>query len=86
MDARGRLVDGDATLWVLAQRMQERGELEGDRVVATVMSNIGLEIALRSRGIELLRTDVGDKYVLEELLRTGSALAASSPATSSSRA
>jgi phosphoglucosamine mutase len=54
--------------------MQERDELDGGRVVATVMSNIGLELALRSRGIELLRTDVGDKYVLEELLRTGSAL------------
>ncbi|HEX8500096.1 MAG TPA: phosphoglucosamine mutase [Pyrinomonadaceae bacterium] len=74
VDARGRLVDGDSTLWVLAGRMQERGELEGGRVVATVMSNIGLEIALRSRGVELLRTDVGDKYVLEELLRTGSSL------------
>jgi len=74
VDARGRLVDGDATLWVLARRMQERGELEGDRVVATVMSNLGLELALRTRGVELLRTDVGDKYVLEELLRTGSTL------------
>src|ERR1044072_1576088 len=74
VDGRGQLVDGDATLWVLAKRMQERGELEGERVVANVMSNIGLEIALRSRGIELLRTDVGDKYVLEELLRTGSTL------------
>jgi phosphoglucosamine mutase len=74
VDGRGELVDGDATLWVLARRMQERGELEGDRVVATVMSNIGLEIALRSRGIELLRTDVGDKYVLEKLLETDSTL------------
>lgn len=74
VDARGQLVDGDAALWVLAAHMQERGELVGVRVVATVMSNIGLELALRSRGIELLRTDVGDKYVLEELLRTGSAL------------
>lgn len=74
VDGRGRLVDGDATLWALAQRMHERGELEGGRVVATVMSNLGLELALRSRGIELLRTDVGDKYVLEELLRTGSTL------------
>ena len=70
----GVAYDGDATLWALAQRMQERGELEADRVVATVMSNIGLELALRTRGIELLRTDVGDKYVLEELLRTGSTL------------
>lgn len=74
VDGRGELVDGDATLWVLARQMQERGDLEGERVVATVMSNIGLELALRSRRIELLRTDVGDKYVLEELLRTGSAL------------
>jgi phosphoglucosamine mutase len=74
VDGRGQLVDGDATLWALAQRMQERGELEADRVVATVMSNIGLELALRTRGIELLRTDVGDKYVLEELLRTGATL------------
>jgi phosphoglucosamine mutase len=74
VDGRGGLVDGDATLWVLARLMQERGELEGGRVVATVMSNIGLELALRTRGIELRRTDVGDKYVLEELLRTGSAL------------
>ena len=73
-DARGEPVDGDATLWVLAKLMQSRGELTGDRVVATVMSNIGLELALRSRRIELLRADVGDKYVLEELLRTGSAL------------
>ena len=74
VDARGRLVDGDATLWVLACRMQERGRLAGDRVVATVMSNLGLEVALRSRGIELLRAAVGDKYVLEELLRTGATL------------
>lgn len=73
-DARGRLVDGDATLWVLAKLMQSRGTLAGDRVVATVMSNIGLELALGSRGVELLRADVGDKYVLEKLLETGSAL------------
>jgi phosphoglucosamine mutase len=73
-DARGRLVDGDSTLWVLAGLMRSRGELDGDRVVATVMSNLGLELALRSVGIELVRTDVGDKYVLEELLRSGAAL------------
>ncbi|PYS76567.1 MAG: phosphoglucosamine mutase, partial [Acidobacteria bacterium] len=66
VDARGQLVDGDATLWVLAKRMHERGRLAGDCVVATVMSNLGLELALRSLGVKLLRTDVGDKYVLEE--------------------
>lgn len=74
VDARAEVVDGDATLWVLAKQTQARGDLEGERVVATVMSNLGLELALRSRGIHLLRTDVGDKYVLEELLRTGAVL------------
>lgn len=74
VDAAGKFVDGDATLWVLANYLKARGELSGDKVVATVMSNIGLEIALRSQGIHLVRTDVGDKYVLEELLRSGGAL------------
>jgi phosphoglucosamine mutase len=74
VDARGDFVDGDATLWVMAQALAASGELSGQRVVATVMSNIGLEIALRSKGWELTRTDVGDKYVLEELLRTGASL------------
>ncbi|HKP72584.1 MAG TPA: phosphoglucosamine mutase [Pyrinomonadaceae bacterium] len=74
VDGRGRVVDGDATLWVMAKSLEARGELAGGRVVATVMSNIGLELALKARGIELLRTDVGDKYVLEELLRTGASV------------
>lgn len=74
VDAAGKFVDGDATLWVLANYLKARGELSGDKVVATVMSNIGLEIALRSQEINLVRTDVGDKYVLEELLRSGMAL------------
>jgi phosphoglucosamine mutase len=71
VDAHGELVDGDATLWVLANYMKSRGELTGNTVVATVMSNVGLEIALHSRGIKMTRTDVGDKYVLDELTRTG---------------
>jgi phosphoglucosamine mutase len=74
VDARGQFVDGDATLWAMAQYLDARGQLDGRLVVATVMSNIGLESALRSKGIGLLRADVGDKYVLEELLRTKSAL------------
>jgi len=74
VDAAGEFVDGDATLWVLANYLKERGELKGDTVVATVMSNIGLELALRSRAINLTRTDVGDKYVLDELLRSRAAL------------
>jgi len=74
VDATGKFVDGDATMWVLANYLKARGELAGDTVVATVMSNIGLEIALKARGLKLKRTEVGDKYVLEELLRGGTAL------------
>jgi phosphoglucosamine mutase len=58
----------------MAQALASRGELSTSTVVATVMSNIGLEIALRSVGLRLVRTDVGDKYVLEELLRSGASL------------
>ena len=74
VDNKATFVDGDATLWALATHLQEHGRLKDDVVVATVMSNIGLEIALRSAGIRLLRTDVGDKYVLEELLRLNASL------------
>lgn len=74
VNARGEMVDGDAVMWALAQVMSARGELKDGRVVATVMSNIGLELALRSKGLNLTRTDVGDKYVLEELLSTGASL------------
>lgn len=74
VDNQGTFVDGDATLWILARDMQAAGRLNQDIVVATVMSNIGLEIAFRSIGIRLVRTDVGDKYVLEELLRIGASL------------
>jgi len=74
VDARGRLVNGDATLWVLARYLHAHHELNHDTVVATVMSNIGLELAFQSQGIKLVRADVGDKYVLEELLRLGASL------------
>jgi phosphoglucosamine mutase len=74
VDGRGELVDGDATMWVMANYLKSLGELTGDVVVATVMSNVGLEIALRSRSINLTRTDVGDKYVLDELIRSGAAI------------
>lgn len=74
VDARGKLVDGDATLWVLAAHLRAHGQLHGDTVVATVMSNIGLELAFKSEGIQMVRADVGDKYVLEELLRLGASL------------
>ena len=69
VDAAGRIVDGDAVMLLCAKQMQAAGRLRGSAVVATVMSNIGLEIALRDLGIALVRCPVGDKYVMEELLR-----------------
>lgn len=71
VDEHGEIIDGDATLWIVAQYLRAHGKLSSNTVVATVMSNIGLELALRSKDIALLRTDVGDKYVLEKLLETG---------------
>ncbi|MGI8638752.1 MAG: phosphoglucosamine mutase [Pyrinomonadaceae bacterium] len=74
VDEKGNLVDGDAVLWIMANHLQANGKLNNQTVVATVMSNIGLEIALDSKNIKLLRTAVGDKYVLQELLDTNSSI------------
>jgi phosphoglucosamine mutase len=74
VDEKGNLVDGDAVLWVMANHLQASGKLNNQTVVATVMSNIGLEIALNSKNIKLVRTAVGDKYVLAELLESNSAI------------
>ena len=71
VDARGEVVDGDAVLLMCAREMKAQGRLTGDALVATVMSNIGLEIALRESGIEMVRCAVGDKYVMEEMLKRG---------------
>ena len=73
-DAKGRVVNGDAVLLVAARDMQSRGVLTGSTIVATTMSNMGLEIALRKAGISMLRANVGDKYVLEKMLKTGAIL------------
>jgi phosphoglucosamine mutase len=73
-DASGRVVNGDAVLLLVARDMQARGVLAGSTIVATTMSNMGLEIALRKSGIRMLRANVGDKYVLEEMLKTGAIL------------
>jgi phosphoglucosamine mutase len=74
VDATGRFVDGDGAMWALATYLDQRKELRDGIVVGTVMSNIGLEIALRDRGLRLRRTDVGDKYVLEDLVRLNASL------------
>lgn len=71
VDASGAVVDGDEVLAMLGIEMQAHGTLRGATVVATVMSNLGLEIALREHGVRLLRTQVGDRYVVEEMRRGG---------------
>src|ERR1017187_7357471 len=73
-DERGRVVNGDAVLLLAARDLAERGLLANSTVVATTMSNMGLEAALKRSNIKMLRAPVGDKYVLEQMLATGAAL------------
>ena len=73
-DADGRVVNGDAVLLLAARDMLPRGTLANATVVATTMSNMGLELALKRSGIQMLRANVGDKYVLEEMQRVGATL------------
>jgi len=73
-DATGKVVIGDAVLLLAAREMQSRAALKTDTVVATTMSNMGLELALKRSGIRMLRANVGDKYVLEEMQRVGATL------------
>lgn len=70
----GKVVDGDAVLFLAGSSLKRAGKLNGDLVVATVMSNLGLQKALEAHGIIMLRTPVGDKYVLEEMLKRGAVL------------
>jgi len=74
VDASGDVVDGDAIMVILAVAMREAGELASDTLVATVMSNMGLHLAMRAVGIDVRTTAVGDRYVLEELRAGGYAL------------
>jgi phosphoglucosamine mutase len=71
IDEKGRIVDGDAVMAMCATRMKRDGELRRDTVVATVMSNLGLERALGAQGISLVRTPVGDRYVVEAMRKGG---------------
>ena len=70
-DDKGRLVDGDQLMALIALGLHGRGDLKGDAVIATVMSNLGLERKLGDAGLKLVRTKVGDRYVLEEMRKTG---------------
>ena len=73
-DGTGRVVNGDAVLLLAARDLKERGLLAKDTVVATTMSNMGLEAALKRSSISMLRAPVGDKYVLEQMISSGAAL------------
>jgi phosphoglucosamine mutase len=73
-DEHGNVVNGDAVMLACARDLQARGELAGDLVVATTMSNMGLEAAFKRSGISMLRAPVGDKYVLEEMRKSGASL------------
>jgi phosphoglucosamine mutase len=74
IDHTGAVVNGDAVLLMCGRQLQREARLRGNAIAATVMSNIGLEIALRELGIELIRCAVGDKYVMEEMLKRGLSL------------
>jgi phosphoglucosamine mutase len=70
-DEKGQVVDGDSILYIFACHLQQRGKLKRNKIVGTVMSNIGLEVALRQEQIEMERTQVGDRYVLDRMLELG---------------
>ncbi|BDI30154.1 phosphoglucosamine mutase [Capsulimonas corticalis] len=70
-DEQGRLVDGDRVMMIVGRHLAKRGQLARNTVVGTIMSNMGLEVALREGGVTLLRTAVGDRYVCEEMRREG---------------
>ncbi|MFK0043409.1 phosphoglucosamine mutase [Streptomyces sp. NPDC090741] len=74
VDATGAEIDGDQILAVLALAMREAGQLRGNTVVGTVMSNLGFKLAMEGEGIEVVQTGVGDRYVLESMRENGYAL------------
>jgi len=71
VDEKGQIVDGDHVMAICGCYMKEKGLLKNNTVVATIMSNMGLEVALKKADIKMVRTKVGDRYVLEEMLRSG---------------
>src|SRR5699024_2809732 len=74
VDAAGKILDGDQIMAILAVSLHERGRLVDDTLVATVMSNLGLQLAMERHGIRVLQTSVGDRYVLEAMNAGGYSL------------
>jgi phosphoglucosamine mutase len=71
VDHTGKIVDGDEIMAIMALSLKERGQLARNTLVATVMSNLGLKLAMQSAGIEMIETKVGDRYVLEQIREGG---------------
>ncbi len=71
VDEFGNIVDGDKIMTICASEMMAMGRLKKNTLVSTVMSNMGMEVTLKKQGVNLVRTDVGDRYVLEEMLKSG---------------
>ena len=71
VDEKGNMINGDFLLTICAKALKESGQLKDDTLVVTVMSNLGLDIAAKREGINLVKTKVGDRYVLEEMLKNG---------------
>ncbi|MCD6517665.1 MAG: phosphoglucosamine mutase [Candidatus Aminicenantes bacterium] len=74
VDEKGKVLNGDHTLFILSNHMKEKGLLKSNKIIGTVMSNLGLEKTLKEIGLQLIRTDVGDRYVYEEMLKQNSNL------------
>ncbi|HHY27256.1 MAG TPA: phosphoglucosamine mutase [Desulfitobacterium dehalogenans] len=74
VDEEGKVVDGDFIMVICALALKAKGQLAGNSIVVTVMSNLGLHIALKEAGVKVYETQVGDRYVMEELLKTGAKL------------
>ncbi|MFO7980017.1 MAG: phosphoglucosamine mutase [Candidatus Aminicenantes bacterium] len=74
IDEKGKVLNGDHTLFILSKYMKEKGLLNSNKIVGTVMSNLGLEKALKAMGLQLIRSDVGDKYVYDEMIKQESNL------------
>jgi phosphoglucosamine mutase len=71
IDENGAVIDGDVIMAIIALDMKKEGQLRDDTLVVTVMSNLGLDLMAREQGIKLAKTKVGDRYVLEEMLKNG---------------
>ena len=74
VDEKGNLVDGDQIMMICARFLKEQNKLENNTLVVTVMSNLGLRLAMEEEGITVRETRVGDRYVLEEMLKCGAVL------------